>query len=257
MKPILEIRNAAARYGAIAALKGVSLSVDEGEIVCLIGANGAGKSTLLKTIVGMVPLSGGEILFRGETIAREPAARAGRFPPGAIARSGLRTDRIVARGVSLVPEGREVFAGMTVMENLEMGAFLTRDPRRVRARADEAFALFPALRDRRGQKAGSLSGGEQQMLSIARSLMSEPSLLLLDEPGLGLAPLLIRDIFDAVVRINRERKATVFLVEQNARMALAVSSRGFVMETGVLTLADSSAALLADPKVKSAYLGED
>ncbi len=243
MNKILELKQVAVNYGNIKALKKIDLEVIEGEIVSLIGANGAGKSTLLKSIVGLVPLVNGEIRFRGELVAN-------------VHSGGLSTDRIIARGVGMAPEGRGVFADMTVKENLEMGAFLKNNKLFVSRKLEEMFAMFSILKDRRKQKAGSLSGGEQQMLAIARALMSEPQLLLLDEPALGLAPLIIRDIFDTIVKINREDGVTVFLVEQNAKMALRISSRGFVMETGNIVLEDESKHLLENPKVKAAYLGE-
>ncbi len=256
MSFLLEAKGISVSYGSIRALRDVTMSVEAGEIACLIGANGAGKSTLLKAITGLVPITSGSISFAERTIAvAERGASEGMR--GLLGRrASWSTDRIVALGVALVPEGRRVFAEMTVQENLDMGAFLVRDEEKVRAKAEEMFALFPILRERRRQKAGSLSGGEQQMLAIARALMSSPRLLLLDEPGLGLAPLIIRDIFEIIVRINREEGVTVFLVEQNARMALAVSQKGYVLETGVVVLDDRAASLLANERVKAAYLGE-
>jgi len=243
MKKILEIKDISVNYGNIKALKSVSLDVSEGEIISLIGANGAGKSTLLKAIVGLVPLKEGEIRLE-ETLI------------GSSKRKGLSTDKIIAHGVAMVPEGRGVFAEMSIQENLEMGAFLKKDKSYINHKLDEMFEMFPILKDRRKQKAGSLSGGEQQMLSIARALMSEPKLLLLDEPALGLAPIIIRDIFETIQKINQENGVTIFLVEQNAKMALKISSKGFVMETGNIVLADNSLALLQNDKVKVAYLGE-
>lgn len=243
MKKILEIKNISVNYGNIKALKSVSLDVSEGEIISLIGANGAGKSTLLKAIVGLVPLKEGEIRLEKNLI-------------GSSQRKGLSTDQIIAHGVAMAPEGRGVFAEMSIQENLEMGAFLKTDKNYIDRKLDEMFEMFPILKDRRKQKAGSLSGGEQQMLSIARALMSEPKLLLLDEPALGLAPIIIREIFETIQKINQENGVTIFLVEQNAKMALKISSKGFVMETGNIVLADNSLALLQNDKVKVAYLGE-
>jgi len=253
MNKIIEMNNVAVNYGNIKALKGVSLSVNEGEIVSLIGANGAGKSTLLKAIVGLEPLVGGEILFKGEKIATSKKETKKKFFGKKI---GLSSDKIISRGISLSPEGRGVFADMTILENLEMGAFLVKDKVQIQKDLKNKFEMFPILYDRRKQKAGSLSGGEQQMLSIARALMSRPKLLLLDEPALGLAPIIIQNIFDLIVKISKEQKLTIFLVEQNAKMALTISSRGYVMETGNIVMENNSIDLLHDPKVKAAYLGE-
>ena len=252
MSSFLELRNIELAYGNILALKGISLTVDKGDVVSLIGANGAGKSTLLKAIAGIRPLAAGEIIFNGETIAAAEPKKKHIFSK----RNSLSADRIVARGISLVPEGRGVFADMTVKENLEMGAFLVRDKKKIASKMNEMFTTFPILRERQKQKAGSLSGGEQQMLAIARALMVDPKILLLDEPALGLAPLIIRNIFQTISRISRENGVTVFLVEQNAKMALSVSKKGYVMETGKIVMEDSSERLLNDPKVKAAYLGE-
>jgi len=245
---IVELRNIHVSYGNIEALKGVNLSIDEGEIACLIGANGAGKSTLLKSIVGLEPLLEGEILYNKEVISSSRNSEMGKYTLG--------TNRIIARGIAMAPEGRGVFAEMTVQENLEMGAYLLKDKIEKKKRIEEKYAMFPILHDRRKQLAGSLSGGEQQMLSIGRALMCSPRLLLLDEPALGLAPIIIQNIFDTIQRINREEHVTVFLVEQNARMALSISNKGYVLETGNLVLEDLSTNLLVNPKVKAAYLGE-
>ena len=247
MAEILSLDHVSVRYGGIEALKSVSLTVEEGSIVSLIGANGSGKSTLLKAIIGLEPIYSGMVYFRGEITAR--GKDAGKF---------LQTgaDKMTAKKIGLVPEGRGVFSDMTVLENLEMGAYLVRDRKKTADKLEEMFDLFPILKDRRRQKAGSLSGGEQQMLSLSRALMNSPELLLLDEPGLGLAPLIIRDIFKTVERLNREEKVTVFLVEQNARMALQISHQGYVMETGRITLSGKSSELLENPGVKAAYLGE-
>jgi branched-chain amino acid transport system ATP-binding protein len=252
---LLEVTDAEVKYGNITALKGVSVEVRRGEVVCLIGANGAGKSTLLKAIVGLEPLTKGEIRFDGQVIAARSRIAQRRLPWGR-STDQLTTDQIVSRGISLVPEGRRVFADMTVEENLEMGAFLQRDEAVVKRKLEEMYELFPILKDRRRQKTRSLSGGEQQMMAIARALMSSPRLLLLDEPGLGLAPLIIRHIFQTIRRINAEEEVTVFLVEQNAKIALNSSRHGYVMETGSIVLDDESAALLENDRVKAAYLGE-
>lgn len=256
MGALLSVENVRVNYGNIRALKGVSVEVGAGEIVCLIGANGAGKSTLLKAITGLEPIAGGRILFDGMPISVPEGREAGRIGNPFRRHSTLSTDRIVALGVALVPEGRRVFSDMSVQENLDMGAYLVRDERKVRTMAERMFERFPILRDRRRQKAGLLSGGEQQMLVIARALMSSPRLLLLDEPGLGLAPLVIRDIFEIITDLGRESNVTVFLVEQNARMALAVSQRGYVMETGNVVLVDTSKNLLGNSRVREAYIGD-
>ncbi|MFP4483958.1 MAG: ABC transporter ATP-binding protein [Spirochaetota bacterium] len=255
MSALLEVYDAEVKYGTITALKKVSVEVPKGEIVCLIGANGAGKSTLLKAIVGLEPLTHGEIRFEGEVIAARSRIAGRRLPWGRTTDQPL-TNQIVAKGISMVPEGRRVFADMTVEENLEMGAFLQRDETLLKRKLEEMYELFPILKERRRQKSRSLSGGEQQMMAIARALMSAPRLLLLDEPGLGLAPLVIKHIFQTIRRINQEEDVTVFLVEQNAKVALNSSRRGYVMETGSIVLDDESGALLENDRVKAAYLGE-
>jgi branched-chain amino acid transport system ATP-binding protein len=234
--PFFKLEDASVSYGAIEALRRVTLEVDEGEVVCLIGANGAGKSTTLMTISGILKLKAGRKYFDGDDI------------------TSLRPDKVVARGIVQVPEGRRIFPRMSVAENLEMGAFARRggDSRR---RFQYVFELFPVLAERRGQRGGTLSGGEQQMLAIARGLMASPRLLLLDEPSLGLAPQYVETIFETIRRVNAEG-ITIFLVEQNAAMALEVSSRGYVMETGSVVLADTSANLRANDGVRKAYLGE-
>ena len=234
--PLLEVDSLDVFYGAIHALKGLSLSVDEGEIVTLIGANGAGKSTTLKTISGLLRPRSGTIRFAGQEISRTPA------------------DRVVAMGLSQAPEGRRVFQNMTVRENLELGAFTRRDRAGIRNDLEEVLTLFPRLKERLGQQAGTLSGGEQQMLAMGRALMARPRLLLLDEPSLGLAPFLVKEIFRIIGEINR-RGTTVLLVEQNAHMALEAAGRGYVLETGEVVLADTGQALLYDPEVQRAYLG--
>jgi branched-chain amino acid transport system ATP-binding protein len=233
---LLAVANLDVFYGAVHALKGVSLNVAAGEIVTLIGANGAGKTTLLRTISGLVPAKSGSITFEGKDITRTPA------------------HEIVGLGISQSPEGRMVFANLSVEDNLELGAYLRKDRAAINKDRDEAFRLFPRLLERRKQSAGTLSGGEQQMLAIARALMSRPKLLLLDEPSLGLAPLLVREIFKTVVEINRAGM-TVLLVEQNAHMALSIAQRGYVLETGHVRLEDKASNLLANDEVRRAYLG--
>ena len=235
--PLLELRGVQAGYGAIAALSAVSLAVAEGEIVTLIGANGSGKTTTLMAICGVVPVRAGEVLFGGCPIQRLPPAE------------------IVRLGIVQVPEGRRIFPRLSVSENLEMGAFLRRDPEGVSRDRADVYALFPVLAGRRDQPGGTLSGGEQQMLALGRALMARPRLLLLDEPSLGLAPLVVRQIFEVVARMNRERGTTILLVEQNAHLALQTAHRGYVLETGAVVLQGSGAALLENPAVRSAYLG--
>ena len=242
MGEILKIDGISVSYGSIRALTDVSMNVNEGDIVALIGANGAGKSTLLKAIVGLEPLKSGSISFAGETICQPK-------------HHGLTTDLIARRGIALVPEGRHVFADMTVEENLDMGAFMVRDQGLIEKRKEEMYDFFPILGARRKQKTRSLSGGEQQMMAIARALMSSPRLLLLDEPGLGLAPLIVQDIFSKIRIINEENKVTVFLVEQNARLALRTSGYGYVLENGRIVLSDNGEALLRNERVQKAYLG--
>ncbi len=234
---MLELRNVETCYGNIQALKSVSMVVNEGEIVTLIGANGAGKSTTLMTICGVTPPRRGEILFQGKPIHK------------------LATDRIVALGLVQVPEGRRIFPGMSVLENLEMGTFLRRDRNEIQKDLDYVFDLFPILAQRRSQLGGTLSGGEQQMLAICRALMARPRLLLLDEPSLGLAPLIIKQIFEIIRKINRQQQTTVFLVEQNANQALKLADRGYVMENGRITLTDTAEKLLDNELVREAYLG--
>ncbi len=234
---MLELKAVHTYYGNIEALKGIDLLVERGEIITLIGANGAGKSTTLMSISGVVPPRSGEILFEGESLV-------GRDP-----------DRIVALGISQVPEGRHIFPHLTVRENLDMGALLRTDRDGIRRDLDYVFSLFPILAERKGQAGGTLSGGEQQMLAISRALMARPKLLLLDEPSLGLAPLIVQQIFEIIAQINRENGTTIFLVEQNANQALKVAHRGYVMETGRVTMADTGPNLLANDEIKSAYLG--
>jgi branched-chain amino acid transport system ATP-binding protein len=233
---LLELRDVHAYYGNIHALKGVTLSVDAGEIVTLIGSNGAGKSTTLKTISGLLRPRSGEIHFDGERL------------------DGHRPHEIVTRGISQSPEGRRVFSRMSVHENLEMGAFQRKKGPEIQADYDRVFGLFPRLKEREKQLAGTLSGGEQQMLAIGRALMAHPKMLLLDEPSMGLAPILVEQIFDIVREIN-SAGTTVLLVEQNALMALGLASRGYILQTGEIVLADDAAHLAQNPDVKKAYLG--
>jgi branched-chain amino acid transport system ATP-binding protein len=234
---MLEIRDLTVSYGAIKALHGISLSVKQGDIVTLIGCNGAGKSTTLRAISGLVKPERGSISYNGERVDNQPA------------------HTIVARGLSHVPEGRMVFANLTVRENLMMGAYLQRDRAVVQQELEIVFSTFPRLKERDKQVAGTLSGGEQQMLAIGRALMSQPKFLMLDEPSLGLAPLLVKTIFEKIVQINRQHGITILLVEQNANLALEISSFGYVLETGRISLQDTSAALRQNSQVKSAYLG--
>ncbi len=234
---MLEIKQLVVRYGAITALHDVSLSVKAGEIVTLIGANGAGKTTALRAISGLQPAAGGQILFDGHDISKIPS------------------HEIVRLGLSHVPEGRMIFANLTVAENLQMGAFLQRDGDAIERERTFVFTTFPRLKERLKQVAGTLSGGEQQMLAIGRALMGRPKFLMLDEPSLGIAPLLVRTIFEKIVEINRTHGITILLVEQNANLALEVSQRGYVLETGRVILQDQSSALRQNPQVKSAYLG--
>jgi branched-chain amino acid transport system ATP-binding protein len=233
---VLEIKNLVVNYGVITALQGISLAVKQGAIVTLIGANGAGKTTTLKAISGLLKARG-EILYQGRNITN--------LPP----------HQIVKLGLSHVPEGRMVFANLTVMENLMMGAYLQRDKQVIRRELDYVFGVFPRLKEREKQIAGTLSGGEQQMLAIGRALMGSPKFLMLDEPSLGLAPLLVKTIFEKIVEINRDHGITILLVEQNANLALEVSHFGYVLETGRINLQDDSAKLRQNPQVKSAYLG--
>ena len=234
---MLELKSVHTHYGSILALKGISLKVDEGEIITLIGANGAGKSTTLMSVCGISPPSSGEILFRGEPIHRKSP------------------DEIVAMGICQVPEGRHIFPQLSVQENLDMGAFLRKDKPGIRQDLDYVFSLFPILAERRNQAGGTLSGGEQQMLAMSRALMARPTLMLLDEPSMGLAPLVIKQIFEIVGKINREQNTTIFLVEQNANQALQIAHRGYVLENGQVSLSDTAERLLANPAVQKAYLG--
>lgn len=234
-KTILEIKDLHVSYGAIKALNGVSLYIKEGEIVSVIGSNGAGKSTLMQTIMGIVPRESGEIFLKDEPLAR-------------------KSYKVINQGITLTPEGRQVFAPLTVYENLMMGAFSRRDRDKLEEDLNWVFSLFPILKERQKQYAGTLSGGEQQMMAIARSLMSRPKVLLLDEPSLGLAPIIIRDIFKELKRINSEG-VTILLVEQNARQALKLSNRVYVIQTGNIIMQGDSKEMLTNPEVEAAYLG--
>ena len=233
---LLEVEDLHVHYGAIHALKGISIAVEEGKIATLVGANGAGKSTTLRAISGLIPASRGAIRFRGKPLL------------------GVKPHKIVQAGISHVPEGRIVFANLTVLENLDMGAYLRRDRAEISRDMKKIFTLFPRLEERRRQAAGTLSGGEQQMLAIGRALMAKPALLLMDEPSLGLAPILVREIF-SVIREIRSQGTTIVLVEQNARMALATADHGYVLETGLVRMSDRAQTLLESPFVQAAYLG--
>jgi branched-chain amino acid transport system ATP-binding protein len=234
---LLEVRNIHSYYGNIHALRGISLAVEEGEIVTLIGSNGAGKTTTLRSIHGILPPRQGEILFRGEEI------------------QGLPAHDMIAKGIAQSPEGRKVFPRMTVLENLEMGAYYRSDRAKVQEDMDRVFDLFPRLKERTKQEAGTMSGGEQQMLAIGRALMGHPKLLLLDEPSMGLAPVLVERIFQTIEEINKQG-TTILLVEQNANVALEIATRGYVLESGAVVNAASAEKLREDPKVREAYLGE-
>ncbi|MBI3321758.1 MAG: ABC transporter ATP-binding protein [Candidatus Omnitrophica bacterium] len=233
---MLRLDHVEAGYGPTSCLNGVSLEVAQGEIVALLGANGAGKSTTLMALSGLMEIRSGTIIFQGTRL------------------NGLPPERIVGLGISHVPEGRRILSSLTVLENLTLGAYRRRDLAAIRADFDRVFALFPILAERRRQLAGTLSGGEQQMLAIGRGLMARPTLLLLDEPSLGLAPKLVHTIFETITRINRDG-VTLLLVEQNARLALQIAHRGYVLETGRIVLTDTAASLANNPQVKSAYLG--
>jgi branched-chain amino acid transport system ATP-binding protein len=235
--PLLELKALKVAYGGIQAVKGIDLEVAQGELVCLIGANGAGKTTTLKGITGLQPVKSGKIFYAGADITGKPAFQ------------------LVRRGLSMVPEGRGVFGALTIEENLAMGAYARDDRMAIKADVERVFELFPRLKERRKQTAGTLSGGEQQMLAMGRAMMSRPKLLLLDEPSMGLAPLMVQKVFETVIAISKEG-VTILLIEQNAKLALEVSSRGYVMESGEITLQGQAAQLLSDPKVRAAYLGE-
>ena len=236
-KALLELARLEVAYGGIHAVKGIDLHVDRGELVCLIGANGAGKTTTLKGICGLLPVKSGTIRYDGDDVTGRPAFE------------------LVRRGLAMVPEGRGVFGALTIEENLAMGAYVRNDRAGVRDDVERVFDLFPRLKERRRQTAGTLSGGEQQMLAIGRALMSKPKLLLLDEPSMGLAPLMVQKVFETVLKVAREG-VTILLIEQNAKLALEVSHRGYVMESGEITLVGDAKMLLHDPAVRAAYLGE-
>ncbi len=234
---MLRLKNVNSFYGNIQVLKNVNIEISRGEIITLIGANGAGKTTTLMTISGLVPSRSGEITFMGKPI------------------HNMRPDKIVSLGISQVPEGRRIFPYLTVLENLDMGAFLRTDRKNIKKDMEYIFDLFPILSQRRNQFGGTLSGGERQMLAISRAIMARPVLLLLDEPSLGLAPLIVRQLFEIIKKINVENQTTVFLVEQNANLALKAAHRGYVMENGRITLSDSAENLLSNENVRKAYLG--
>jgi branched-chain amino acid transport system ATP-binding protein len=234
---LLELTGLEVAYGGIHAVKGIDLIVRQGELVCLIGANGAGKTTTLKGITGLQPVKAGKIVYDGADVTGKPAFQ------------------LVRKGLSMVPEGRGVFGALTIEENLAMGAYSRRDRAAIKQDIERVFGLFPRLKERRRQTAGTLSGGEQQMLAIGRAIMSRPKLLLLDEPSMGLAPLMVQKVFETVLTIAAEG-VTILLIEQNAKLALEVSHRGYVMESGTITLSGDARQLLSDPKVRAAYLGE-
>ncbi|WP_300457157.1 ABC transporter ATP-binding protein [Desulfobacula sp.] len=236
--PILELKDVHSGYGSIKALKGISLRVYPGEVVAIIGANGAGKSTTLMTICGIVKAERGQVIYKGQVI------------------NTLLPEKLPTLGLCQVPEGRRIFPRLTVMENLRLGAFYRKDTDEILKDIQKAYEMFPILGERKNQEGGTLSGGEQQMLAIARALMTKPKVLLLDEPSLGLAPIIVQQIFNIIDRINKEDGTTILLVEQNANLALQAATRGYVVETGQITLEDDSTSLLANPKIRAAYLGE-
>ncbi len=236
-RPILELRNVSTHYGLISVLRDVNVKIYLGEIVCLLGGNASGKSTTLKTILGMVTPSQGEVRYDGEPIG------------------GLPTMEIVSRGITMVPENRRLFSRMTVRENLELGSYQRRDKLKIKKDMERVLERFPRLRERLSQKAGTLSGGEQQMVAMGRALMADPKVLLMDEPSMGLAPVLVDQVFEIIKDING-MGTTIFVVEQNANMALSIADRGYVLQTGQIVLADSAQALLNNPQMRKAYLGE-
>jgi branched-chain amino acid transport system ATP-binding protein len=235
--PLLQLKRLEVAYGGIHAVKGIDLEVGEGELVCLIGANGAGKTTTLKGICGLLPVKAGSIFYGGANITGKPAFQ------------------LVRRGLAMVPEGRGVFGALTIEENLAMGAYIRSDDAGIKADIERVYELFPRLKERRRQTAGTMSGGEQQMLAMGRAMMSRPKLLLLDEPSMGLAPLMVQKVFETIITISGEG-VTILLIEQNAKLALEVSRRGYVMESGEVILSGDASSLLHDPKVRAAYLGE-
>jgi branched-chain amino acid transport system ATP-binding protein len=236
-KPVLELVNVSTHYGLLSVLRNVNVQIFSGEIVCLLGGNASGKTTTLKTILGYVPPSDGEIRLDGEVI------------------SGLDTTHIVSRGITMVPENRRLFAKMTVKDNLELGAYMRRDRQKIHQDMDHVLTIFPRLKERLGQKAGTLSGGEQQMVAMGRALMAKPKVLLMDEPSMGLAPILVEQNFDIIKQVNQEG-TTIFVVEQNANMALSIADRGYVLQTGEIVLSDTAENLLNNPLMREAYLGE-
>jgi branched-chain amino acid transport system ATP-binding protein len=236
-KPILQLRDVSTHYGAIQVLRSISVDIYAGEIVCLLGGNASGKTTTLKTILGYVIPTEGDVFLDGERI------------------NGIPTQRLVPKGISMVPENRRLFKRMTVRENLDMGTYLRRDRSEIQEDLDRAFGLFPRLKERLSQRAGTLSGGEQQMVAMARALMARPKILLMDEPSMGLAPVLVEQNFDIIKQIN-DQGTTIFVVEQNANMALSIADRGYVLQTGQIVLSDSARGLLNNPQMREAYLGE-
>ncbi len=236
-QPVLELRNVSTHYGLISVLRDVNVEIYPGEIVCLLGGNASGKSTTLKTILGMVAPSQGEVVYQSQRI------------------SGLSTMEIVSRGITMVPENRRLFASMTVRENLELGGYQRRDRAKVKDDMERVLDQFPRLRERLSQKAGTLSGGEQQMVAMGRALMADPKLLLMDEPSMGLAPVLVDQVFEIIKDING-MGTTIFVVEQNANMALSIADRGYVLQTGQIVIANSAQGLLRNPLMREAYLGE-
>ncbi len=236
-KPVLELVNVSTHYGLLSVLRNVNVQIFSGEIVCLLGGNASGKTTTLKTILGYVPPSEGEIRLDGEVI------------------SGLGTTQIVSRGITMVPENRRLFTKMTVKDNLELGAYMRRDRPKIHQDMDRVLSIFPRLKERLGQKAGTLSGGEQQMVAMGRALMAQPKVLLMDEPSMGLAPILVEQNFDIIKQVNEEG-TTIFVVEQNANMALSIADRGYVLQTGEIVLSDTAENLLNNPLMREAYLGE-
>ncbi len=235
--PILELRNVSTHYGLIAVLRDVSIEIHPGEIVCLLGGNASGKSTTLRTILGMVVPSQGEVLFQGRNIG------------------GLPTMEIVSQGLTMVPENRRLFSRMTVRENLELGGYLRKDKPKVKEDLERVLTLFPRLGERLSQKAGTLSGGEQQMVAMGRALMADPKVLLMDEPSMGLAPVLVEQVFQTIQDVNR-MGTTIFVVEQNAHMALSIADRGYVLQTGRIVLTETAESLIENPQMQEAYLGE-
>ncbi|HEX2088721.1 MAG TPA: ABC transporter ATP-binding protein [Actinomycetota bacterium] len=236
-KPVLELVNVSTHYGLLSVLRNVNVQIFSGEIVCLLGGNASGKTTTLKTILGYVPPSEGEIRLDGEVI------------------SGLDTTQIVSRGITMVPENRRLFTKMTVKDNLELGAYLRKDRHKIQQDMERVLSIFPRLKERLAQKAGTLSGGEQQMVAMGRALMAQPKVLLMDEPSMGLAPILVEQNFDIIKQVNDEG-TTIFVVEQNANMALSIADRGYVLQTGEIVLSDTAENLLNNPLMREAYLGE-